>query len=53
MNVDELLARQPRMVVTETKNPSDGKRFEVTAADKTKKKERERAGIVAFLYCST
>ncbi|CAM9653002.1 unnamed protein product [Ectocarpus sp. 13 AM-2016] len=28
VNVDELLAKQPRMVVTETKNPSDGKRFE-------------------------
>lgn len=30
VNCDELLAREPRMVVTERQDPSDGKRFEVS-----------------------
>lgn len=30
VNLDELLARQARMVVKELDNPSDGKRFEVS-----------------------
>lgn len=30
VNCDELLAKEARMVVTELKDPSDGKRFEVS-----------------------
>ena len=30
VNCDELLANDPRMVVKELENPSDGKRFEVS-----------------------